>query len=223
MFWRSLAQIPAVRLSKLTVVRPSRLAFPLAVLLSLLLAAPAGAFFDWQVNTTSNYTFSPGKNQISVGDSVTWHFNGPVLHTATSLSGQPDSWDSQDEGAGAAGTTFTHTFAKPGRYQYVCIPHRQFMKGVITVGTYTVADTVTRFRTRKLGHRVRISYVLKEPAIVRYRLRGPSPRRVKKGHQPAGAHSFTVRHLRTGTYHGTLTAVDDFDKKNISKKSFVIG
>jgi plastocyanin len=203
-------------------VQPSRLALPLAIGLSLLFAAPAGAFFDWPVHAKSDFTFSPDKSQINVGDSVTWHFDGPVLHTATSASGQPDSWDSRDDGAGAAGTTFTHVFEKPGRYQYLCIPHRSFMNGVVTVGADTVDDTVSKFRTRKFGHRVRISYVLKEPAKVRYRLRGPSPRRVKKGRQLPGAHRFTVRHLKTGTYHGTLTAVDDFDKPNTSKKSFVI-
>ena len=201
-------------------MQPSRLALPLAIGLSLLFAAPAGAFFDWKTDVVS-YEFHPREHKISVGDSVTWNFVDGG-HTATSLSGQPDSWDSQDVGAGAPGSTFTHFFNTPGRYQYVCIPHRSFMKGVVEVGTDTVIDTVTKFRTHKRGHRVRISFVLKEPAKIRYRLRGPSPRKVKKGRLATGAHSFTIRHLKTGTYRGTLTAVDDFDKKNTSKNFFVI-
>ena len=202
-------------------MRPSRLALPLAILLSLLLAPPAGAI-DSSVDVTSDFSFEPASLTIDVGNTVTWNFTG-AGHNTKSLRGQPDSWKSTPDGsANPVGDAFAHRFDTPGRYQYICGLH-PFMKGVVTVGTDTVIDTVTKFRTRKLGHRVRISYVLKEPAIVRYRLRGPSPRRVKKGRQLVGAHSFTVRHLKTGTYHGTLTAVDDFDKKNISKKSFVIG
>jgi plastocyanin len=221
MFWRSLAQIQAGRASKVTAVQPSRLALPLAIGLSLLFAAPAGAA-DSSVDVASDFSFEPASLKIDVGNTVTWNFTG-AGHNTKSLSGQPDSWRSAPAGtANPVGAAFPHRFDTRGRYQYICSIH-PFMKGVVTVGTDTVIDTVTKFRTRKLGHRVRISYVLKEPAIVRYRLRGPSPRRVKKGRQLAGAHSFTVRHLKTGTYHGTLTAVDDFDKKNTSKKSFVIG
>jgi plastocyanin len=202
-------------------VQPSRLALPLAIGLSLLFAAPAGAA-DSSVEVTPNFSFMPASLSIDIGDTVTWKFTGSG-HNTKSLHGQPDSWKSTPDGSpNPVGATFPHQFDTPGRYQYICGLH-PFMRGVVTVGTDTVADTVSRFRTRKRGHRVRISYVLNEPAIVKYRLRGPSPRRVKKGRQLAGAHSFTVRHLRTGTYRGTLTAVDDFDKKNTSKKSFVIG
>ena len=202
-------------------MQPSRLALPLAIGLSLLFAAPAGAA-DSTVEVTPDFSFLPASLNVDIGDTVTWSFTG-AGHNTKSLGGQPDSWKSTPDGSpNPVGDAFPHRFDTPGRYQYICGLH-PFMKGVVTVGTDTVADTVIKFRTRKLGHRVRISYVLKEPAIVRYRLRGPSPRRVKKGRQPAGAHSFTVRHLKTGTYHGTLTAVDDFDKKNTSKKSFVIG
>ena len=184
MFWRSLAQIPAGRLSKLTFVPPSRLALPLAVLLSLLLAPPAGAA-DSSVEVTSDFSFEPASLTIDVGNTVTWNFTG-AGHNTKSLSGQPDSWKSTPDGsANPVGAAFPHRFDTPGRYQYICGLH-PFMKGVVTVGTDTVIDTVTKFRTRKLGHRVRISYVLKEPAIVRYRLRGPSPRRVKKGRQLVG-------------------------------------
>jgi hypothetical protein len=113
-------------------------------------------------------------------------------------------------------------FDTPGRYQYVCIPHRSFMKGVIQVGTDTVADTLDNFRTRRRGHRVTLSFLLNEPAVVTYRLKGPSPRTVKRGRLGEGTHSFTVRRLKRGTYRGVLTVVDDFDKKITPRNFFVI-
>ncbi len=201
-------------------MHPSRLALPLAIGLSLLFAAPAGAA-DSSVEVTPDFSFTPDSLHIDIGDTVTWNFTG-AGHTSTSLRGQPDSWNSAQDGTNPVGDAYPHQFNTAGRYQYICTTH-PFMKGVIEVGTDTVIDTVTKFRTHKRGHRVRISFVLKEPAKVRYRLRGPSRRTVKRGRLTTGPHSFTVRRLRTGTYHGTLTAVDDFDKKNTSKKSFVIG
>ena len=199
---------------------PSRLALPLAIGLSLLFAAPAGAADSTVV--VANFSFTPDTLNIDIGDTVTWNFPEGG-HNAKSLRGQPDAWKSTSDGSpNPVGDAFPHRFDIPGRYQYICGLH-PFMKGVVTVGTDTVADTVTKFRTHKRGHRVRISFVLKEPAKVRYRLRGPSRRTVKRGRLTTGPHSFTVRRLKTGTYHGTLTAVDDFDKKNTSKKSFVIG
>jgi plastocyanin len=198
-----------------------RLAFPLAFLIALVLAAPAAAMSDYPVEVRSDFTFSPATQAIAVGDSVTWDFVEGG-HTATSLGGQPDSWDSRDGGAGDIGTTYTHTFNTPGRYQYVCIPHREFMKGVIVVGTDTVSKTVSRFRTTPRGHRAKISFKLNEPATVKYTLRGAARRTVKKGRLLAGKHSFSVRRLKKGSYRGVLTAVDDFDNKATARKSFIV-
>jgi plastocyanin len=200
-------------------MRLHRLAIPLALLVSLALASPAAAF-TWPVSVV-NYEFMPKERKIAVGDSVKWDFTVDG-HTSTSVGAQPDSWNSQDEGAGAAGTSFTHVFNTPGRYQYVCIPHRSFMKGVIEVGTDTVIDSLDDFKTRRSGHRVKISFVLNEPATVKYTLRGPSRRTVKRGRLEAGDHGFTLRRLRRGTYRGVLTVVDDFDKKITPRNFFVI-
>lgn len=200
-------------------MRSKRLALPLAVLFALLPAAPAAAF-DWTTNAV-DFEFQPAERKIAVGDSVTWHFQ-IAGHTATSVGGQPDSWNSVPSGTNDAGTTYTHVFNTPGRYQYVCIPHRDFMKGVIEVGTDAVVDSVSRFRSKRTGKRVRISFVLNEPATVRYSLKGPSRRTVKRGRLAAGAHSFTVRRLKRGTYRGVLTVVDDFDKKITPRNFFVI-
>jgi plastocyanin len=198
-----------------------RLAVPLALLISLAAASPAAAAATWQ-NNVINFEFQPKERKISVGDSVTWTFTDGG-HTSTSLGGQPDSWESVPEGeSNTMGSVFTHTFDKPGRFQYVCIPHRQFMKGVIEVGTDTVVDSIDRLRSKRTGNRVKLSFLLNEPATVTYKLKGPSRRTVKRGRLGARTHSFVVRRLKRGTYRGVLTVVDDFDKKITPRTFFVI-
>jgi plastocyanin len=206
--------------SKLTRVRPSRLALPLAAVLSLALAAPAAAN-DWPVEVAADFTFKPAELKIAVGDSVTWNFTA-AGHTSASVAGQPDSWQSIDDGTNAVGDTFPHVFNTPGRYQYVCTVHRSFMKGVVEVGTDTVIDSIDGLRTKRFGHRARIGFRLNEPATVKYRLRGPSRRLVKLGRLTKGRHSFTLRRLKRGSYRGVLTVVDDFDKKVTRRNFFVI-
>jgi plastocyanin len=202
-------------------MRPDRLLIPLALLAFFASASPAFAF-EWGVNATANYAFEPGTRQIAVGDSVTWAFDVDG-HTSTSVKGQADSWNSAPDGpANTGGTTFAHTFNTPGRYQYICIPHQAFMKGVIQVGTDTVADSLDHFKSKRTGNRVKLSFLLKEPATVTYKLTGKSRRTVKRGRLAAGKHSFTLRRLKRGSYRGVLTVVDNFDKKITPRNSFVI-
>ena len=201
-------------------MRLQRLLIPLALLSPFVLASPAAAF-DWNVDVTSNFTFEPAEQHIAVGDTVTWSFIAGG-HTTTSLRGQPDSWNSAPGGTNSAGETFPKLFDTPGRYQYVCIPHRTFMKGVIQVGSDSVIKTLGYFRTKRTGNRVKLSFLLNEPATVTYRLKGPSRRTVKRGRLAKGAHSFYVRRLKRGSYRGVLTVVDDFDKKVIRRNFFVI-
>jgi len=200
-------------------MRPKRLLIPLALLTPLALASPAAAF-DWSTEVI-DFEFKPAERQIAVGDSVTWNFTAGG-HTTTSLRGQPDSWNSVSEGTNSAGSRFTKVFDTPGRYQYICTPHRTFMKGVVQVGTDTVVDTLDNFRSARRGNRVKLSFLLNEPATVTYRLKGSSPRTVRRGRLDDGTHSFTVRRLKRGTYRGVLTVVDDFDKKVTAKNFFVI-
>jgi plastocyanin len=200
-------------------MRHQLLLIPLALLTSLALASPAAAV-DWKVDAI-DYEFQPAEPQIAVGDSVTWNFSDEG-HTSASESGQAESWSSVSEGTNAAGTTYTKVFNTPGRYQYVCTPHQTFMKGVIQVGTDTVANSVGKFTSKRTGNRVKLSVRLKEPATVTYRLKGPSPRTVKRGRLRAGLHSFTVRRLKRGSYRGVMTVTDDFDTKLTPRNSFVI-
>ena len=201
-------------------MRPKRLLTPLALLVFFATASPAAAF-DWSVNVI-DYEFQPKAQQIAVGDSVTWNF-AVDGHTTTSKRGQPDSWNSApDGGTNSAGVPFTKTFNTPGRYQYICVPHQAFMSGVVQVGTDTVVDSLDNFKSKRTGNRVKLSFLLNEPATVTYKLTGKSRRTVRKGRLAAGRHSFTLRRLKRGTYRGVLTVVDDFDKKITPRNFFVI-
>lgn len=200
-------------------MRPTRFAIPLALFVALVSAAPAAAF-DWRTDVV-DFEFKPQERKIALGDSVTWTFS-IAGHTTVSRRGQPDSWKSIEEGANAEGTTYTHVFNTPGRFQYYCVQHKDYMKGVVEVGTDAVVDSLDNFKSKRTGKRVKLSFKLNEPATVSYRLRGPSRRTVKRGRLEAGRHGFTLRRLKRGSYRGVLTVVDDFDKKITPRNFFVI-
>jgi plastocyanin len=192
------------------------LLIPVTALIALGLAGPATAA-DFGIGVT-DFDFTPGEQKIAVGDRVIWTFTDGG-HTTTANRGQPDSWDSDLENSGA---TFEHTFTKPGRYQYICTPHESFMKGEIVVGEDAERDTVDGFKTKRVGKRATISFTLNEAASMTYSLKGPSKRTVKRKRLKAGKQSFTVKRLKKGSYTGTLTLTDDFDKRATQKKSFKV-
>lgn len=202
-------------------MRVRRLLLPLTLLFAFGAAAPAMAA-DWTIDVL-DFEFKPPEREIGVGDKVIWTFMDGG-HTTTSLKAQPDSWDSSPSRGrtNAGGETFEHTFDTPGRYQYVCIPHRGFMKGVIEVGQDVEGDTVDAFKTRRRGSGVKITFELNEAAVVTYRLKGPSRKTVKRGRVEAGTHAIRLRGLEPGTYRGTLALLDDFDNKVTPKNFFVI-
>src|ERR671915_2203150 len=111
-------------------MRPQRLIIVLALAVPLVLAAPASAR-DWAVDAV-DWQFVPLETTVDVGDSVTWRF-AAAGHTSTSVAGQAESWNSAPSGTNPVGSTFTHVFTKPGRYEYICIPHQDFMRGVVEV------------------------------------------------------------------------------------------
>jgi plastocyanin len=199
-------------------MRPHRLLMPLTVILALGSPSPAMAA-DFAVEVV-DYEFLPAEREIAVGDTVIWSFTAGG-HTTTSARGQADKWNS-GPATSEAGTTFQKTFNTPGRFQYVCIPHASFMKGTIQVGEDAEGDTVDSFKGIRRGDNMRISFKLKEAATATYRLKGPSRRTVERGRLDAGRHSFRVRNLEEGRYRGTLTLVDDFDKKATRKHFFVV-
>jgi plastocyanin len=200
-------------------MRSHRLLLPLTVALALGPAGPAMAA-DWTVDVTGEYKFEPGTRSIGVGDTVIWNFLADG-HTTTALAGQADSWNSGLP-PHPAGTSYQKTFSTPGRFQYVCIPHRTFMKGTIVVGQDAVKDTVDRVRRKLRGDDVKVTFELNEAATATYNIKGPSRRTVKEGRVKAGRHSFQLKNLKPGSYRGTLTLVDDFDKKTVVRNRFVV-
>jgi plastocyanin len=194
------------------------LSIPLALSLALGAALPASAA-EVEI-TATDFSFNPSPQAIAVGDSVIWRF-ATGRHTTTAERGQAERWSSGPRTT-PAGQTFRHTFNRPGRFQYFCIPHAGFMRGVVTVGSDAVRDTVDAFRTTRSGSSVRVSFKLNEPAAVTFKLRGAEGRTVRRGRLGKGRHSFRVRNLDAGSYRGTLALADDFDKKSSAQKSFVI-
>jgi plastocyanin len=193
------------------------LPIPLALAIPLAAAAPAIAA-DHTVEVP-DYFFQPAKLEIDVGDRVIWSFSHQgESHTTTAKGGQADKWDS---GLKEPGESFARTFSTPGRFDYICRPH-PFMTGEITVGADTVANTLKAVKTKRSGNRVTVGFTLNEPANVTFRIRGATRRTVKRGRLRAGERSFTVKRLNDGSHTGTLVAVDDFDKRDSAKKSFVI-
>lgn len=197
-------------------MRLPRLLIPLAATLGLGLASPAMAA-DVPIDVV-DFEFRPAQQRVAVGDTVIWNFLAEG-HTTTATRGQAVTWNS-GPATNAAGTPYQKTFNTPGRFGYVCIPHAPFMKGTIVVGEDAVKDTVDRLRDKEIGNYVKISYELNEAATVTYKLKGPSSRTVKKGRVKKGKHSFRLKNLKAGEYRGTLTLVDDFDKKATAKNSF---
>jgi plastocyanin len=173
---------------------------------------------DSGVNVT-DFEFTSKTTTIDVGDTVTWNFVDEG-HSATSLPRQPERWDSGTENS--AGVTFQKTFTKPGRYQYLCTPHESFMRGTVVVGTDEVAKTVGAVKTAVSGGKVTVSFTLNEPAVVGLKVSGAAKRTVKAKRLTAGKRTITVKGLKAGSYSGTLTLSDDFDKKTTKKKSFKV-
>jgi plastocyanin len=190
-------------------MRPHRLLIPLVLLTPLALASPAAAV-DFPVSVT-DYEFGPKEVKVGVGDSVTWSFD-MGSHTTTSDSGQVESWNSESRPVGAK---FPHTFTRPGRFTYYCIPHEFFnppMRGVVVVGTDGFKKSQTRFKQVRRGSKVTFSFKLVEAAKVVASIKGPNKKKATRKRLKPGRHSIALRGLKEGRYKGTVTFTDDFDK-----------
>ncbi len=75
-----------------------------------------------------DFSFQPATVNVNVGDTVVWTQMDGARHTVTIISG-PETFDS---GPLASGDTFSHTFTKPGAYNYKCSPHPN-MRGTVVV------------------------------------------------------------------------------------------
>jgi plastocyanin len=78
-------------------------------------------------NSQSSFRFSPSSVTVGAGDTVTWTNNG-------SASEGHDVSGSGGLGSGTlhSGQSYSHTFASPGTFSYICSIH-PFMKGTVTV------------------------------------------------------------------------------------------
>lgn len=195
-----------------------RQALPAALLLALGLAAPATAV-DVGVQAV-DYEFMPKALKIAPGDSVTWTFSGESEHTATSVRGQAERFSS---GLETAGGTYTHTFVKPGRFQYICLPHRFTMKGTVQVGDDAARKSFTGVKTTVSGKRATSRLTLLEAATVTAVVDEPKRRRVSLAREQAGPIKIAWgTGLKPGRYEARITAVDDFDVKTVKKVGFKI-
>lgn len=78
--------------------------------------------------------FEPKTLTVKVGDTVTWKWAGGNHDVVSGANCTSDSdWSSSL--TSKIGTTFTHTFDKPGSFEYFCTPHclNAKMIGTITV------------------------------------------------------------------------------------------
>lgn len=73
-----------------------------------------------------NLNYLQSRLQVTVGTTVEWKNNDPLPHTVTAVDKGFNS------GLIHPGKTYSHTFTKPGTYNFFCTPH-PFMKGVIVV------------------------------------------------------------------------------------------
>ena len=95
----------------------------------LAVAWPAHAGETSRPVTIADKQFQPQRLVALAGDTVTWTNEDGVTHTVTA---DDDAFDSGVD----PGASFSFTFAKPGRYPYICTIHR-FMHGEVDV--YTIA------------------------------------------------------------------------------------
>jgi plastocyanin len=76
--------------------------------------------------TIQNFAFAPPTINVNAGDTVTWTNRDSTAHTATGNGG------SFNTGVLKKGQSGSHTFAKAGRFAYICAIHPN-MKGTVVV------------------------------------------------------------------------------------------
>lgn len=78
-------------------------------------------------------SFSPANIKVKKGTTVTWTNEDTVAHNvvaadATNTGGLPTS-----SATFGRGGTFSMTFKNTGTFKYLCVPHKEFMKGAVQV------------------------------------------------------------------------------------------
>jgi plastocyanin len=88
-------------------------------------ASPEAAAPDDLLVTILDFSFDPATLEIPAGTTVTWINDGEAPHTATAEDG------SFDTGRLDAGQEGSHTFDRPGTYDYACAFHPQMVGAII--------------------------------------------------------------------------------------------
>jgi plastocyanin len=104
--------------------RRAALTICLAVLMT---AAPLRAALAEEADTIvmKNFDYSPMMLTVKAGTTVTWKNLDGEPHTIVGLDGAFRS------GALDQGDTFSHTFDKPGIYQYICSIHPKMRAQIV--------------------------------------------------------------------------------------------
>ena len=88
-------------------------------------AASCGSQGDGAVRV-ADFSFSPRTVELKAGQSVTWKNAGQTAHTVKG----PGFFSTR---AMDPGGSYSHRFARPGNYPYLCTLHPTLMKGVVVV------------------------------------------------------------------------------------------
>ena len=203
-------------------MRSPRFLIPVALLVPF--ALPASAPAAETVVDVVDFEFKAKEVQIQPGDTVTWSFDADG-HTTTRDQGDFERWDAPR----SLGETYSREFPKAGKYAYVCTPHAFFnppMRGVVQVGSDTVATTFKKARATGLRKAVRLSLTLNEEAAVTWAVKGTSTKatngkKVKKRYK-TGKVRQTVKKLAPGRYSVKVTAVDRFADKSSKTLRFTV-
>jgi plastocyanin len=107
---------------------------PAAVLAAVALASIAGACGSsgGSAKTSAtdvkvaDFSFAPSDTTVSAGQTVTWTNEGQVDHTVKGRGFFTAK-------ALGSGEKFSHRFANPGRFAYVCTLHPSQMRGTVVV------------------------------------------------------------------------------------------
>ncbi len=87
--------------------------------------SPAPTATPAAIVDTKDFAFAPDPVTIKAGDTVLFKNSDSVAHT---VAADDKSYDSGDM---PTGSTFAHTFEKPGTYEYYCAYHRYMHAKII--------------------------------------------------------------------------------------------
>ena len=115
----------------MTIFAFGRGAFAAALLLAL--ALPSAARAAEIAARIDNFTFTPQKLTVKVGDTVTWTNADDIPHTVTSTGHfRSKALDTDDK--------FSFTFTTPGTFEYFCSLHPHMQGSIVVEATTGAAD-----------------------------------------------------------------------------------